>query len=342
MLQVYYISTLDREHRFDTVFQQLDVVPTFFSLEVIPSLVTLVSREKTIGQQDFMVCDLSAATWSNEHILSAVQLLRRFSVVKTIFLAPPGESTTELFKHLADLRVDGLILDQGDPSGQLAAALQGDSGYMRRLRAIQRAVTEAAEKEVSPLRILPGLVLEVAVCGAMPRVGVTTQVFGLYHYLTGLGFRPAVLDNGQPAIKTLMELYRNKAVEREYSVEINGVNFAKGQTEGFNCYLRDCGVLVPELVSTVCGADLTVYVGGVKPWELPALAAGYLMLTEEGHPNELATLASFAAAEDLETVKQYVENCAAVPYHPDIWVPGSDMAYRAAILPTLKRLCGDV
>ena len=342
MLQVYYISIPDREHRFDAVFQQLDVVPTFFSLEVVPSLVTLVSREKTISQQDFIICDLGAATWSNEHILSAVQLLRRFSVVKMIFLAPPGERTTGLYKRLAELRVDGLILDEGDTSGQLTAALQGDRGYMRRLAAIQRAVTETAEKEVSPLRIPPGLVLEIAVCGAMPRVGVTTQVFCLYHYLTSIGFRPAVLDNGQPAIKTLMDLYRDKAVERESSIEINGVNFVRGVTEDFDCYLRDHGVLTPELVSAVCSADLTVYVGGVKPWELPDLADGYLKLTEDGQPNELVVMASFAAAEDLEAVKQYVANCTAVPYHPDIWTPGSDMAYRAAVLPPLKRLCGDV
>lgn len=342
MLQVYYLSTPDREHRFDAVFQQLDVVATFFSVGDVSSLVNLVTREKTINQQDFIVCDLSVATWSDEHILSAVQLLRSFSVVQMIFLAPPGERTTGLFKHLAEQRVDGLIIDQGDPSGQLHAALQGDNGYMHRLSSIQRAVTEAAEKEVSPLRIPPGLVLDVAVCGAMQRVGATTQIFGLYHYFTSLGFRPAVLDNGQPAIRTLIKLYQDKAVEREHSVEINGVNFAKGMSENFDVYLHDYGVLVPELVSTVCGADLTVYVGGVKPWELPALAAGYLMLTEDGHPNELAILASFAAAEDLETVKQYVSNCTAVPYHPDIWMPGSDMAYRATVLPALKRLCGDV
>lgn len=341
MLQVYYLSTPDREHRFDAVFQQLDVVSTFFSVADVPSLVTLVSREKTINQQDFLVCDLSMATWSDEHILNAVQLLRRFSVVQTIFLAPPGERTTGLFKHLAELRVDGLILDQGEPSGQLTAALQGDKGYMRRLASIQRAVTEAAEKEVSPLRIPPGLVLEISVCGSMPRVGATTQVFGLYHYLTSLGFRPAVLDNGQSAIKTLMELYRDKVVEREHSIEINGVNFIRGKSENFDVFLWDCGVLVPELVSSACNSDLTVYVGGVKAWELPALAAGYLMLTENGPPNELVILASFAAAEDLETVKQYIDNCVAVPYHPDIWTPGSDTTYRAAVLPALKRICGD-
>lgn len=339
MIQLYYISTPEREHRFDAVFTQLDAVATFFPAVSIPSLVAFVTRDKTVNQQSYIVCDLGVADWSDEHILSAVQLLRRFSVVKMIFLAPPGDRTTTLFKRLAEQRIDGLILDQEDPSGLLAASLQGDNGYMHRLSAIQQAVAGAAEQKVSPLHIPPGLIIDVAVCGAMPRVGVTTQAFGLYHYLSKVGFRPCILDQEQPALKMLMDLYRDRSVELDGYKEINGIRFTRERSSAFDAYILDYGTVTPEWIKPICAADLTVFVGGVKPWELPALAAGHNML-KASKPNELVTLISFSAPEDMETVKQYLDNCIAVAYHPDIWMPGSDTAYHAAVLPALRRLCG--
>ena len=89
MIQLYYLAMPERENRFRALFDQLDVVDTFFPIVSVPSLTAFVSRDKAINQQDFILCDLGAATWSNEHILSAVQQLRRFSVVKMVFLAPP-------------------------------------------------------------------------------------------------------------------------------------------------------------------------------------------------------------------------------------------------------------
>ena len=339
MIQLYYLAMPDRERRFDQIFQQLDIVATFFPVVSVPSLVAFVTRDKVINQQDFIVLDLAGAAWSDEHILSAVQMLRRFSVVKPVFLAPPGKETTELFRHLAEQRIDGLIPDTGDPSATLAAALQNDRGYFRRLTAIHQGITEAASKEVSPLRIPPGLVIEVAVSGAMPRIGATTQTFALYHYLAQVGFRPALLDQGQPALCALLELYQDRAVTVDGCVEVNGIRIAKERTEAFNAYIIDYGILTPEWIKPFCAADLSVLVGGVKPWELPLLATAYAT-AQQGRPHELITLVSFSTAADMESVGQYLGDCAAVPYHPDLWTPGSDTVYRAAVLPALSRICG--
>lgn len=339
MIQLYYLAAPEREHRFDPVFQQLDVVATFFPIVSVPSLVAFVTRDKVIQQQNFLLIDLAGADWSNEHILNAVQTLRRFSVVKPVFLGPPGEQGTILFKHLADQHVDGLIIDTGSPADTLAAALQDDRGYLRRLSAIRQAVTEAANKEVSPLRIPPGLVIDTAVCGAMPRVGATTQAFALYHYLAQVGFQPAILDQGQPALKQLLELCRDHAVELDGCVAVNGIRIARERTPAFNAYILDCGILTQEWVKPFCAADLSVLVGGVKPWELPALATAHATALQ-GHPRELVTLVSFSTAEDMKTVGKYLGDCAAVPYHPDLWTPGSDTVYRAAVLPALTRICG--
>lgn len=339
MIQLYYLAVPAREHRFDSVFQQLDVVATFFPIVSVPSLVAFVTRDKVIQQQNYLLIDLAEADWSNEHILSAVQTLRRFSVVKPVFLGPPGEQITILFKYLAEQNVDGLITDTGSPFDTLAAALQDDRGYLRRLSAIHQAVTEAANKEVSPLRIPPGLVIDAAVCGAMPRVGATTQAFALYHYLAQVGFQPGILDQGQPALKQLLELYRERAVEVDGCVEVNGIRIAQERTPAFNAYILDCGILTQGWVKSFCAADLSVLVGGVKPWELPALATACAS-ARQGHPHELVTLVSFSTAEDMKAVGKYLGDCAAVPYHPDLWTPGSDTVYRAAVLPALMRICG--
>lgn len=339
MIQLYYMAAPERGHRFDQVFAQLDVVAEFFPASSIPSLVAFVSRDKRIGQQDFILCDLDKTGWSDEHILSAVQLLRRFSVCRMIILAPPGEHTTALFRHLAEQRVDGLITDRGDPSAELAAALQGDNGYMRRLSAIQQGVADTAAKKASPLRIVPGLVIDVAVCGAMPRIGTTTQAISLYHYLDHLGFHPVLLDQGQSDWAMVQQLYKDKILEMDGHIQLNGIRITKERSSSFDAYVTDYGQLTKEWIAPVCAADLTILVGGVKPWELPALADAYTGLSE-GAPKVLVTLLSFATPEGVEEVKKYLGDPAAVPYHPDPWAPGSDTAYRSVILPQLRKICG--
>lgn len=339
MIQLYYLAAPEREHRFDAVFGQLDAVVTFFSLASIPSLTGFLARDKMVDQQDYILCDLDGAEWSDEHILSAVQTLRRFSVAHMVFLSPSNDHTTILYQHLAEQRVDGLIVDDGDPSGTIAAALQGDSGYMHRLSAIQRGVVEAANREVTPLRIVPGLVLDVAVCGAMPRVGATTQAIALYHYLSQLGFRPVILEQEGSIWETVRELYQDKVLEMDRYSEVNGIRLTTERSEDFNAYITDYGVLEPGRVKTICAADLTVLIGGVKPWELPYLASAYNQL-KKGEPRELVTLLSFASPEGLADVREFLGDCAALSYHPDLWIPGSDTVYRSVILPHLVKICG--
>lgn len=329
MIQAYYLATEERKERFRAVFDRLEVIDTFFPVETVPSLTALISRDRAISQQDFIICDLTAAQWSDEHILSAVQMLRRFSVSKFVFLSHDSERTTSLFKHLSDMRVDGLIVDGEDAVEKLSAILQGDGGYLRRLTAVQQGLAATALEQAPPLRIPAGLVLDVAVGGAMSRVGTTAQVFALYHYLKTVGFRPALLDQGQDTYRLLRELCPEQAQKLSIVTE---------RTADFDCYVFDCGVLDGGAVQSFCAADLSILVGGGKPWELPALANAYQAVTAE-HPRELVTLLSFATEQEEATVRQFIPTCATVPYHPDIWTAGSDTVYRDVILPALKRLC---
>lgn len=339
MLQVYYIAAPEREHRFDELFTQLDVVATFSPVVNIPSLTAFVAMDKAVNQQNFIVCDLADAPWSDEHLLSAIQMLRRFTVVKPVFLSPPGDRTSNLYKILAEQRIDGLIVDEGEPTELMEDVLRGDGGYVRRLAAIQHGIADAANREVSPLRIPPGLVIDVAVCGAQSRVGTTTQAIALYHYLRSLGFRPVLLHQGQAALSAMLELYRDRVMTMAGYVEINGVRIATERSSNFDAYILDYGVLTPEWAGPFCTSDLSVLVGGVKPWELPHLATAQ-SIAQEGNPNHLVTLLSFAAPEDVDTVREYLGDCGAVAYHPDIWTPGSDSVYRMVILPALRQICG--
>lgn len=340
MLQIYYIGAPEREHRFDMLFSQLDVVATFIPVVKVPALTAFISRDKMVYQQDFILCDLADAPWSDEHILSAVQMLRRFSVTQPVFLAPPGERISVLYKALAERRVDGLVTDSEDPSEILAAVLRGDKGYVRRLSAVQQAVLENANRQVSPLRIPPGLVLDVAVCGSQPRIGATTQAIALYHYLGGLGFRPVLMYQGQSAFSSLLELYRDRVVELDDHIEINGISIAEEKSSSFDAYILDYGVLTPEWIPPFCEADLSVLVGGTKPWELPLLAAAQAAI-QNGGPRHMVTLLSFAAPDDVEEVREYLGDCGAVAYHPAIWDPGSDSVYRSTLLPKLRLICGE-
>lgn len=329
MIQVYYLSTQERKDRFRTLFDRLDVIDTFFPLDAITSLTAFIARDKAISQQQYILCDLATKPWSDEHILSAVQMLRRFAVTRFVFISPDTERTTTLYKRLADMLVDGLMIDKEDISTELSAILQGDGGYLRCLAAVTKSVAATAYEQAPPLRIPAGLVIDVAVSGAMPRVGTTTQIIALYHYLRSVGFRPALLDQGQDAWRLIRELCPKQSAD---------LTFVAERTSDFDCYLIDYGVMKTEIAQAFCNADLSVLVGGGKPWELTALANAYRAVTE-ARPRELVTLLSFVTDEEADTVRQFIPNCAPVPYHPDIWTAGSDTVYREMVLPALKRIC---
>lgn len=329
LIQVYYLSTQERKERFRTLFDRLDVIDTFFPLDAITSLTAFITRDKAISQQQYILCDLVTEPWSDEHILSAVQMLRRFAVTRFVFISPDNERTATLYKRLADMLVDGLMIDKEDISTELSAILQGDGGYLRRLDAIRQGVASNALEQAPPLRIPAGLMLDIAVGGAMHRVGTTAQTIALYHYLRSMGFRPALLDQGQDAWRLIRELCPQQSA---------GLAFVAERTPDFNCYLSDYGVMKTEIAQAFCNADLSVLVGGGKPWELTALANAFRMVTE-ARPRELVTLLSFVTDEEADTVRQFIPNCASVPYHPDIWTAGSDSVYRETVLPALKRLC---
>lgn len=341
MKQIYYLTVPERFGRFDALFNELDFVVYPQDIRKVKSLVAFVNREKTLHQMDYILIDLTECEYSQEHILSAVQLLRRFSVADLIFLSPAGEETDLLFGRLAAFRLSGLVSvdSETDPQAELRACLGDEGGnFTRRAAALQTGMAAEAVRKATPLRIPPGLVISVAVAGAQSRVGVTTQCFALYHYLKALGFHPAILDEERRSLDILAALYEGKVEQRQGCAVVKGIPFCTEKVEGLNAYILDLGVLRPETAAQFSGQDLSVLVSGAKPWELPHLAEALNMIGKQ--PRRLATLISFATQKDMENIGKYLgAHAANVPYHPDIWEPGSTAAYRDAILPCLKAVC---
>lgn len=260
MKQLCFLSPPGGEHRFDGLFEELDIIPVWYATDQISSLTAFVTREKTIDQQDYIVFDLTGTDWSQEHILSAVQQLRRFAVAQLIFIAPAGDDTAILFGKLAGFRVTDLIAadERTDlPEALRACLVQEDRDKVhRRLEAMQNAMATAAGQTVAPLNIPEGMRLHIAVGGTMPRIGVTTQTFGLYHYLKGLGFAPCVLDDSRKLTDMLTSLYEDKTEECGGYLKINGVPFCTERSDRFNVYVQDVGVVSESVKAVFCAAVL--------------------------------------------------------------------------------------
>lgn len=331
------------EGRFNDLFDELDIVATYYSTGQISSLTAFIMREKTINQQDYIICDLTGTTWSQEHVLSAVQQLRRFAIAQLIVIAPSADTTALLFGKLASLRVDDLIavVEATDLNAEVRKCLtrKDSEGVHQRLYAMQNALATSAAQTAAVLKIPKGMVLNVAVGGAMPRIGTTLQVFGLFHYLHSIGFSPCVFDPSGKLTDILLPLYTEQIQRFDSYLTIKDIPFSMHRMERFNAYIQDVGVIGEGSASLFCAADVRVLIGGTKPWELPALASAVARLKET--PGEMSVLISFAADGDMETVGKYLgKHSASAPYSPNIWAPGSFAAYQEAVLPCLKAVCG--
>lgn len=345
MKAAYFIAQAKNTERYNAFFEREGVFLTPFSANDIPSLTAFITRDKAIVQQDYIVIDVGEVkTWSISHILSAVQHLRRFSSAQLIFIGEPCEDLTELYGSLANVHhIDCLITDDGntDVDEELKKCLAGKSPLPDRMRAITQMLEQQTAQIVKPLNIPTGLVIHVALSGTMPRCGVTTQTFAIYHYLKSLGFHPAIWDKLGQLLQMLM---RYEQFERKDSgiVTVQNIDFCAEQLPQYNAYIIDYGTLAPETAPLFCGADLSVLVGCTKPWELPAFAEAVKLLF--GTPCEhLVTIASFATQGELDKLAKYLgSRTGAAPYLPDWWHGADDTtAYAQLLLPELKEICGE-
>lgn len=345
MKAAYYLAGEANLTRFDAMFCDADILVTAVATEKIPSLAAFIIKEKTIVQQDYIIIDVDDTEWTPQHILSAVQQLRRFSAAQLIFIAAPGEVTTELYGELTRIyHVKHLITKEMGYEDELRTCFQSiqpdEDTLAEGLHVIQSELVQTSVKTTSMLKIPDDLVIEVGVAGTMRRCGTTTQVFAIYHYLKSLGWRPAVLDKcGQT--EQMLNLYVDGVIHDSKTgiSVIHDIPFCQYVLPQYNAYVSDYGLLTPDNSADFAEADLSVLVGCTKPWELPAFADALKQLMR--HPcREMITLANFSTPQTLSVLAKYFAGKNGLtPYSPDPWTPADSQIYSDLLLPGLRDLC---
>ncbi len=342
MKSMCYLSSISKKDTFDELADELDITVIHYCTEQIKSLVAFVSREKTMPSQSYLVMDLCDTDFSAEHIISAIQTLRCISSARPIILNTKNEKTDELFGKLINFRVTNLISVSPTTNvvEEMRACLSDDGiVFTDKIAELQNSKAVAANSVVQPLIIPEGMNVTICVAGCMPRIGTTTQVFALWHFLKSLGFSPAILCKDDRFIKLLLELYQEDAVKYEEHISVKSIPFCfQRDTELWNAYIVDIGVLNEDNCQFFMDADVSVLVGGAKPWELECFATS-LRLTEKA--KRMVALMSFTTPKDLDELHDILNIMLyCVPYHPDIWEKGGSIAaYKASVLPLIKEIC---
>lgn len=344
MIQICYLCANEAAHRYDRLFESLDIDYTVYDIDKVKSLTTFIKQERTLVEKDFLLIDLTAASYKNNHILNAVQHLRAFVKAELIFIAEPSGETTQLFGYLASrFHAKHLIEMTGDTDTlikQVKACILGENSPMVFTEHLARKGAEEtiAATTPSPLEIPAGLVIHVSVAGAMSRCGTTTQAFTIYHMLAHYGFRPAILDSAGGMISQLWDFYSGE--KHSGHVTISGINFCTEAGGAFNAYVEDVGVLTEWNAKRFCDADLSALVVATKPWELPIALPKIKYAQESRKGNELVLLANntpHAEARELEAITGAL---LVTPYRPDIWSRDVEEEYSSHFLPKLKKICG--
>ena len=342
MKAMCYISGESRKDVFNDLADKLDIIVSHYNTGQIKSLVAFLSREKTIPTQNYLVIDLTDTDFSSEHIISAIQTLRCISTARPIFIAPAGPKTDDLFGKLVNFHVTNLIsLTSSTNIIEEMRVCLSDEGmvFTDKTSELQNSRAMAANAVVQPFVIPEGTTITMCVSGCMNRIGATTQTFALWHYLKSLGFSPAILCKGDTFIKLLMGLYETEVIEYEGHISVKNIPFCfQPDSELWNAYIVDNGVLNESNRQEFTDADISVLVGGSKPWEIEKFAVSLRLSDGVKH---MAALMSFTTQKDVEELHSILNMpLFSVPYHPDIWDKGSSTSvYKTAVLPFLTELC---
>ncbi|MEM5768872.1 MAG: hypothetical protein AAGU32_11390, partial [Bacillota bacterium] len=268
MKAMCYLSGENKKDVFNALVDELDITVSHYNTGQVKSLVAFIAREKTIPAQNYLVIDLTDTDFSAEHIINAIQTLRCISSARPIFISPKNSKTEDLFGKLINFRVTNLISfsSSTDLITEMRLCLS-DAGmvFTDKTSELQNSRAMAANAVVQPFIIPNGAEVTICVSGCMNRIGTTTQVFALWHYLKSLGFSPAILSREDAFIKLLMELYENEVITYEGHISIKNIPFCfQPDPELWNAYIIDNGVLSENNRQDFAEADISVLVGGTK------------------------------------------------------------------------------
>lgn len=313
----------------------------------VQSLSNFIANERDMYNMDFLIVDLRTLQFSNMHIISSMRMMRRFCSARPIFIAEKSADTDILFGSLAEISIKDCIAADGntDIAAEVVKCVSGDNerSFSELQTIMQNAMQERMRKEVNPkLQIPKSAVLTVAVCGVMERIGTTTQVIGIYQYLKQLGFVPLVVDKTQRLIEMYTHIYKQSIIEKDNSLEINGVDFGVDILIGtpFNAFIYELGTGSKVSDELLRSAYFHVIVGGLKEWEFEKTIG---KMQEFEQAERLKVILSFSNRRVVKEIGEEVGvKLFAAPYMPDFWnnnINELEPFYREIFYNEIKEYC---
>lgn len=299
-----------------------------------PSLVALLSARPEVTD----IVLVGNVPWSPAHILAAARQLHGRGKAYLV-----GNAAPELRKELPLIsRLEALK----QLPGAMAAARKEDAEKSREnpeagAPASDPPGPERPEQEaglrrpIQPLFIPDDVVYYFAVAGSQARIGCTTQAIGLWHYCKRLGFDPAITVSPGRG-EEMARMMNGREIPGGW--DIDGIPFIRDAARAYDCYIRDLGALGSCDRDAFLGADWSLLVAGVKPWELAATAEAAALLRSRAYASVLLSYAIEADRRELEKLFDG-RGVAVAPWLPRPWTPpaGALASYDRLLRPVLAR-----
>lgn len=339
MKRLMWLTTPEREHSLAEWLQPQDIVVQYYNIEQIQSLQSFVMRARTIAEQNYIVVDMEHTPYKREEMVKAVQMLRRLSAARPIFLV--AEEDSELLLTLASEHISNVIkVRENTDFAQEIKQCISENGkcFSSRVTALQNGMAAQAKALVQTLEIPHGLKITCSVAGTMSRIGTTTQAFAMCRYLKSIGFHPLLVDPNQSLCDTLQLAYPEQVEQQDQYLSVNGLCISSDfcEKKPFDVRIVDLGTLTDHNAEAFLASDLRLLVSGIKPWELQPFAVAKQLLKDADY----ATCVSFGETEELERLRRYFgERAAIAPWHPMPLLDGDFSQFAMLFLPQIKEIC---
>lgn len=305
------------------------------------SLTSFVARTM-IKDSTHIIFNLIGTEFSNPHILSAVQMLNQYTAAEIIIIKEKNDNTDELFLSVQNFNIKHLIAadEMADIEKEVAQCLDEKRGIHNIAKVRAQAMRAAAMKNADINITIPkGMVLSIAIIGAVPRIGATTQAIGIYHFLKIIGFEPVIVD--KTGFTETYVRYQRDSVKMDNFLNIENVRFDVNehlQDETVSANIFDFGTDVSNNMAEIMSADLVVVVSGTKLNEIVGMSkvAAELEAVEDGR---LINIISFVESDEFMEMSNSLRGTSHMAeWKPSLWSE-DNAVYNEILYAEIKNIC---
>lgn len=187
--------------------------------------------------------------------------------------------------------------------------------------------------------------LSIGICGAIHRVGATTQALNIAVYLSRQSYTACVVEaNAHGHIGQLVDFYGMRMDKDNGRISHNGIDLylqydlSAMNRFGYTATVFDYGMFEGMDAHSFFARDVKIICAGAKAWESPALGE---VFTACGGRNDLHFMFSFAPQDEQRDVKElmgkYSDNTHFSAYLPSLFepLPNADV-YHAMLAPYIQ------